>query len=183
MWKLKCTWKWSRRGEKINENTIILKTIKTEHRWQENRKQPLSWDVSTAMKTNQNECNGYTTNTITVVLFRWILTSWDFYQKISIKSFSWMSQFRQWWQWVAPETRSTEGRLAEVFYPFPFPSGCLALLGMPATAQRSRRRNSDHVTHLRTMAHTATALSGVKRRVFCVTEPSGCWSSDLGETI
>lgn len=53
---------------------------------------------------------------------------------------------RQWWQWVAPETPSTEDRLAEVVYPFPFPSGCLALHRMPATAQRSRCRNSD-VTH------------------------------------
>lgn len=53
---------------------------------------------------------------------------------------------RQWWQWVAPETPSTADRLAEVVYPFPFPSGCLALHRMPATAQRSRCRNSD-VTH------------------------------------
>lgn len=69
--------------------------MKAEHRWQEYRNQPPSWNVSTAIKTNQNEWKGHTVNTITVVLSRWILTFWDFYQKKKILSnvfLEWVSQ-------------------------------------------------------------------------------------------
>lgn len=97
------------------------------------------------------------------MLSRRILTFWDFYQKKKILSnvfLEWVSQAVV--TMVAPETPSTEGRLAEVFYPFPFPSGCLALHRMPAIAQRSRCRNSN-VTH-HPEDHGVHCYSSVRRQ-------------------
>lgn len=118
---------------------------------------------------------------------RWVLTSWDFYQKISIKSFSWMSQFRQWWQWVAPETRSTEGRLAEAFCPFPFPSRCLALRWDAShCTERSLAKQWQRYSPEDHGSHCYSSVRRQERSVLCrgafrmlIQRPRG----DLGETI